>query len=418
MIFLTVCVSPAFGQPDEVLSRGIVPHLTRGNVEDLKFYYSLMLNLKMDKSQSQEFQNQVVAVWDNQDYEKMGDFLVEIETGDMLAAATEEERLSRALREYAKVTQKLEAKKAHPFNAFMLAASDKERRKPAAEVCQAPQRFAAPTSNFYRLLKVGHYEGANTMTTNGLAGKAALDITNIDAAGKITAHYVAFSGLDGDGNLQGAIDEKGTLRLWGNTDPKEVICVEGAIAPDGSITAKSRFVGAVVQNGAFKIAYKSAAFANQKILQSPIPQMLYGRFEFKDGWNDRFYSPGGTSYSSNSAGDNWAIEFFDDGSYRYMQVHFSCLSGPCNTEGTIETGTFSMSGDTITFTFKGGADKYTNSATNVNLRRVMKPADAKLKGTYKWYLGPDSENNVLKFCHQKPGEEQVKGGTVCYERMK
>ncbi len=77
-----------------------------------------------------------------------------------------------------------------------------------------------------------------------------------------------------------------------------------------------------------------------------------------------------------------------------------------------------MSGDMITFTFKGGADKYTNSSTNLNLKRVMKPADAKLKGAYKWALGPAGENNVLNFCHQRPGEEQIKGGTVCYERMK
>ena len=48
----------------------------------------------------------------------------------------------------------------------------------------------------------------------------------------------------------------------------------------------------------------------------------------------------------------------------------------------------------------------------------MKPVDAKLKGTDKWALDPAGENNALNFCHQRPGEEQKKGGTVCYERMK
>jgi len=71
-----------------------------------------------------------------------------------------------------------------------------------------------------------------------------------------------------------------------------------------------------------------------------------------------------------------------------------------------------MSGDTITFMFKGGADKYADLSINRNLSRVVKPVDAKLKGSYKWALGAVEENNVLNFCHQKPGE------TVCYLRMK
>jgi len=68
--------------------------------------------------------------------------------------------------------------------------------------------------------------------------------------------------------------------------------------------------------------------------------------------------------------------------------------------------------DTNTFTFKGGADKYTNSSIKQSLSRVTKPAAAKLQGNYKWALGANEENGVLNFRHQKAGE------TVCYERMK
>ena len=107
--------------------------------------------------------------------------------------------------------------------------------------------------------------------------------------------------------------------------------------------------------------------------------MLYGRFEFNDGWADSRYSPGGTSSVTTSAGNNRTIEFFDDGTYRYIQLHVFCPSGICRTEGTIERGTFSMSGDTITFMFKGGADKYADLSINRNLSRVVKPVDAKLK---------------------------------------
>lgn len=45
----------------------------------------------------------------------------------------------------------------------------------------------------------------------------------------------------------------------------------------------------------------------------------------------------------------------------------------------------------------------------------MIPADAKLKGTYKWGLGLMEENNVFVFCHRGPGKEQR---ADCYERMK
>ena len=410
IIFLSVCAPSAQAQ-DDVLSYAIVPHLTVGDVKALEFYYSAMLNLKIDASQAKQFQNQVVAVWENQDYEKMGVFLVEIETGKMLKGQPEVEQRKGILREYVKFNKQLEANKTHAFNAFVLAASAKERAKPAAEICRVPQRIAAPTANFYRSLKIGHYEGANTLTTSGLVGKAALDVTNIDAAGKITANFAAFSGLDGDGDLQGAIDEKGTLFLWGKTDPKEVMCVEGVIAPDGSITAQTRFESGVVVRGEFKIAYKSVMFANRKILQNPIPQMLYGRFEFNDGWASRDGS-GGYYATTTSAGNNRTIEFFDDGSYRYIQAHSFCPSGICRTEGTVEAGTFVITGDTITFTFKGGADTYADASVNRSLSRIMKPTEAKLKGSYKWALGPNEENNVLNFCHQKQPD------TVCYERMK
>ena len=413
-IFLTMILLAALTNAraqDDVLSYAIVPHLTVSDVKALEFYYSAMLNLKIDASQARQFQNQVVAVWENQDYEKMGVFLVEIETGKMIKEQTEDQRQKSILREYVKFNKQLEANKTHAFNAFVLAISAKERAKSAAEICRAPTRIAAPTSGFYRALRIGHYEGVNTLTTSGLVGKAALDITNIDAAGKITANFAAFSGLDGDGDLQGAIDEKGTLYLWGKTNSKEVMCVEGVIAPDGSITAQTRFESGVVVRGEFKIAYKSVMFANRKIRQNPIPRLLYGRFEFNDGWASRDGS-GNYYATTTSAGNNRTIEFFDDGSYRYTQAHSFCPSGICRTEGTVEAGTFVITGDTITFTFKNGADKYTDVSVNRSLSRVTKPTEAKLKGTYKWALGPDEENNVLNFCHQRQPD------TVCYQRMK
>ena len=67
----------------------------------------------------------------------------------------------------------------------------------------------------YKGFRVGRYEGSMRNTAGPNPGKAQLDIRSISPSGAVQAHLREFDGLEGEGDLTGAINSSGVLQLQG-----------------------------------------------------------------------------------------------------------------------------------------------------------------------------------------------------------
>lgn len=67
----------------------------------------------------------------------------------------------------------------------------------------------------YMGFRVGRYEGPMTNTAGAQPGKAQLDVRSISATGAVRAHLREFDGLEGEGDLTGAINTAGVMQLQG-----------------------------------------------------------------------------------------------------------------------------------------------------------------------------------------------------------
>jgi hypothetical protein len=110
----------------------------------------------------------------------------------------------------------------------------------------------------------------------------------------------------------------------------------------------------------------------------------------------------------------FTIEFFEDGSYKYIETNRICPTGRtcCRNNNQLEKGVFSITTG-FNFAFKSGDMMRTDECnpTQAAISR-MKASDAHLLGMHKWAIGPAGENNVLNFCIEQGGK------TICFERSK
>jgi hypothetical protein len=421
LLLLTIhpAAAAAFGQPpqggdDRVLAGGIPP-LTLRMAERLIYYYGYMLNLKLTPERREQFRRLLVSIWEEQNFERMGELLVKDEEAIQLAAVATDDyrsRLRAQLQE--KVLSALRAQ-SDPFAKFLVAAYD-ETRQGGGDLCPQPERVAAPDAAIYRALKTGRYEGAATNKTAGFGGKAALDVRSVDAqTGKVNADFYLFAGLEAEAKLTGAFDERGVLFLSGAGKESDRVCVQAQPAGD-SIKGGFSFEAAVPEAGEFRGDYKGEAAAAASPLRKPWPPLLIGLWQ-RDDWTGRDrqsqMSPNlNTSYST-----RWTLEFFDDGHYKLIQTTRLCPAGGtcCRNNNSLEVGVFTIQGEEgFAFTFKSGDVMHTDEC-NPGWGGVqpMRPAEATLQGRYKWALGPNPETKVLTHCFKK-GD----GTPVCMERRR
>ena len=78
---------------------------------------------------------------------------------------------------------------------------------------RAMARAQQPAS--YMGFRVGRYEGQIVNTQATAPGKAQLDLLSISTTGAVRAHLREFDGLEGEGDLTGAINTAGVLQLRG-----------------------------------------------------------------------------------------------------------------------------------------------------------------------------------------------------------
>ena len=106
----------------------------------------------------------------------------------------------------------------------------------------APARGQQPAS--YMGFRVGRYEGQMVNTQGNVPGKAQLDLLSISTTGAVRAHLREFDGLEGEGDLTGAISTAGVLQLTGAMRSPS----------DGSVW-QSATIGALV-NGAMRFGQR------------------------------------------------------------------------------------------------------------------------------------------------------------------
>ena len=408
LALLTFFAVPASGLQDEMLADG-TPPLTRQMAERLINYYGYILNVKFTDVQRQQFQKGLVDYWENQNFQKIGYLTVVDFEATQLFAAPENERQRVRFKEREKMLQALRDETADALSQFLVAAYEGARKN---NVTSCPPS-ATPTANASRLLKIGRYDGVVSNETAGLDGKIALDIKNIDpSSGKISARMIAYAGLMGAGELTGSMSERGELTLSGNLDEWRV-CVQGKLT-GSEIAATYQLEGSYPQNGNFKTAYRGEAAMSNNPASDKFPALLIGKWKFND------YQPG--ARASNTGPNRTTgysklltIEFYDDGSYKYIETNRLCLTGStcCRGDNQLEKGSFVITTAGFNFNFKSGDLMHTDECNaSQAATRPMKTTEAHLQGLYKWSIGPTGERQVLTFCIQKDGN------TVCYQRAR
>ena len=407
LISLMVCASPAFGQADEVLAEGIPP-LTRQMAERIVNYYAYLLNVNFTDAQRNSFQSGLVGYWKNQNFEKMGTLTVTDEEAIQLFALPETEKQRLRIVRQGKVLQALREEKADALSQFLVSLYD-ETRKNYVIPC-APAETSS-NSAAARLLKIGRYEGTALNETAGLTGKTIFDVKNIDSTtGKISVSIYFYAGLAGEGTLTGTIGESGKITLSGKLSEWQ-ICVQGVANANG-LAADYRIEDSSVQTGNFKVAFKGQATNNP--VSTKFPANLIGKWKFDD------YQPGARSSNISpnlTAGYSklWTVEFFEDGSYKYIETNRLCPTGStcCRNNNQLEKGTFSITEAGFDFAFKSGDMMHTDECNPKQAATTpMRKTDAHLQGMYKWAIGPTGEMQVMTFCIQKEGK------TVCFVRTK
>ncbi|MDQ3180040.1 MAG: hypothetical protein M3Q33_05925, partial [Acidobacteriota bacterium] len=307
-----------------------------------------------------------------------------------------------------KWVQALRENKTDALSQFLVFVYDETRKN---HVIPCSPAETPSNSAVARLLKIGRYEGGATNETAGFTGKTAIDIKNVDSTtGKINANIYFYAGLEGEGSLTGTISERGNLTLTGKFAEGQ-ICVQGVLQTN-EFAADFRLEDSFVQTGNFKVAFKGAATNNP--VSNKFPPLLIGKWKFDD------YQPGArasnispnmtTGYSK-----LWTIEFFDDGSYKYIETNRFCPTGStcCRNNNQLEKGAFSITEAGFDFAFKAGDTMQTDECNPSQAAIApMKISDAHLLGRHKWAIGPTGERQVLTFCIEKGGK------TNCFERMK
>lgn len=84
-----------------------------------------------------------------------------------------------------------------------------------AGVARAGHPTSGQQPGSFRGFRVGRYEGRIVNTQGNAPGKAQLDLLSISATGAVRAHLREFDGLEGEGDLTGAINTLGVLELRG-----------------------------------------------------------------------------------------------------------------------------------------------------------------------------------------------------------
>ena len=262
-----------------------------------------------------------------------------------------------------------------------------------------------------RLLKIGRYEGSALNVTANDAGKAALDVKNIDSAtGIISVHVYFYEGLSGQGKLIGTVSKTGKLMLVGKISEGQ-ICIEGTLGPN-VINATYRFASPSAQNGTLEVGFAGEA-ANNTISQK-YPLDLIGKWLFDD-YSPPTRSSGMSPNRTASYSKRLTVEFFEDGTYKYIETNRLCPTGStgCRHNNQLEKGNFSITQAGFNFAFRSGDVMHTDDYNpRQNAIRPMKTAEAHLIGLHpKWAIGPTGPTEVLTFCVAQDGK------TTCFQRM-
>ena len=189
------------------------------------------------------------------------------------------------------------------------------------------------------------------------------------------------------------------------------LCVQGVVTANG-LAADYQIEGSSVQTGNFKVAFMGAA--TNTPISTKYPANLIGKWQFNDnqsGARSSNTSPNLTAGYSRL----WTIEFFEDGSYKYIETNRLCPTGTtcCRNNNQLEKGVFSITEAGFNFAFKSGDMMHTDECNpRPATTAPMKTTDAHLQGSYKWAIGPTGEMQVLTFCIQKDGK------TVCFGRTR
>ena len=124
----------------------------------------------------------------------------------------------------------------------------------------------AQTNNSFR---VGRYEGQVHNTTGNAFGKGQFDILSIAANGAVLAHFREYDGLEGEGDLKGAINAQGVMQLQGNmTSPSNGSVWQSAVIAvmlNGNIRLGNR----LTLNGKLEEESATMAYAGAS---TPAPQ--------------------------------------------------------------------------------------------------------------------------------------------------
>jgi hypothetical protein len=405
IIFLSIFASPVHAQ-DEVLADGLPP-LTRRMTERITDYWGYILNVQFTDAQRKRFQKGLVDYWENQDFKSIGILAVEDANAIQFFDSPEAERQRLRKIHQEKFVKSLREEKTDALSQFLVSVYD-ETRKNFVITCNPAEKpsNSAPA----RLLKIGRYDGAATNETSGFVGKTSIDVNNIDSTtGKISANIYFYAGLESEGNLTGTIGERGGLTLTGNLG-KGKVCVQGKLVGN-ELAATYQTEESIPEKGSFKIAFKGVATENPT--NNKFPPLLIGKWKFD------VYEPG---QRLSNIGPNittgysklFTIEFFEDGSYKYIETNRICPTGRtcCRNNNQLEKGVFSITTG-FNFAFKSGDMMRTDECnpTQAAISR-MKASDAHLLGMHKRAIGPAGENNVLNFCIEQGGK------TICFERSK
>src|SRR5215210_4161895 len=73
----------------------IEPPLTLRMAERLTYYYGYMLNLRLTPERREQFQRLLVSIWEEQNFERMGELVVRDEESIQLAAIPTDDYRSR-----------------------------------------------------------------------------------------------------------------------------------------------------------------------------------------------------------------------------------------------------------------------------------------------------------------------------------
>lgn len=136
----------------------------------------------------------------------------------------------------------------------------------------------AKAQDVVRAVRPGRYDGTAFNTTAGQAGKAILEILDVEASGKVSAHFVASDGLQGEAWLSGTADASGVLVLSGKLGDWDM-SVRAVPDAGGTLTATYQLRGPSAQDGTFKVRFRSAAEpvlapGNPPLTQSTIDSFL------------------------------------------------------------------------------------------------------------------------------------------------